>query len=344
MTDESGYIPPTASPTPPPPAYVPPKPKSPFGPILVGFFTVIILSALLGFFYFKAKFQPDLALDASPSPSAMASASPSAEPSLVPAQLEPEPSSTTKGGVKPTLKPVSAIPPVKSLPPTLDIRFGNPSVNIKQTIDEGHGRVINREYTSLQGGTFDEVTSTWSPKVTVCYHLVSSENIPGKDVKFSFSLNANTEITDSLSQYDKLEAGKLYDWCHDTTTSIGTHTARMSVNGDKSIKESNYNNNVARLDWENLADKIAPNYTLTGPTNENDVGNGTCLMASYLSDNVTKLADLKIEIKQDGGAWQTIQSDKYCQKGQAGTSHSIAFRISDTRQNVNEQNKTFVLY
>lgn len=343
---------PVNTPTPP---YVPPKPlpaqasKSPLGPILVGFFAVIILSGLLGFFYFQAKFKSDLS-SPSPTPSASPSSSPSPEPSVTPAELEPEPSDLlSKGGVKPTLKPVSAIKPIKSptptpvAQPTLDIRFGNPSANVKQTIDEGagDGRVINREYSSVQSGQFDEVSSLWAPRVTVCYHLVASENIAGKDVKFSFSLDSNTEITDNLGGYDKIEAGRIYDWCHDTTTGIGKHTARMTINSDKSIKESNYNDNIARVDWENLPDKIAPNFTLTGPTQNSGK---TCISLLYISDNVTKTSDLKIEEKFDSGSWSATTATTHCATGTAGSEHTYAAKITDARGNTNEQQKTFVLY
>lgn len=356
MTDDSTFIPPVPTPGPAPiPTYVPARPKSPLGPILIGFFTVIILSGLLGFFYFKAKFTASDNVEPSPTP--VVTASPSPEPSVTPAELVPEPSnSVAKGSAKPTLKPVSAIKPIKSPTPTptptqtptpqatLDIRFGNPSAVIKQTIDEGtgDGRVINREYTSIQSGQFDEVSSTWSPRVTVCYHIVSNEAVAGKDIKFNMSLDDKVEVEDNLGQYDKLEAGRLYDWCRDTSINIGKHTARLTINTDKAVKESNYTNNVARIDWENLADKIAPNFTLMGPNNEGT--DGTCLFPQYISDNVTAYKDLKIEQKVDLSGWSKYDGNRYCFKGEAKDSHSYRIRISDTRGNVNEQNKTFVLY
>lgn len=172
--------------------------------------------------------------------------------------------------------------------------------------------------------------------------MVANENIEGKNVKFTFSLDDKVEVEDTLSQYDKLEAGRLYDWCHDVTTSIGKHTAKLSLNGDKSLKEANYVNNLARVDWENLSDKIAPNFTLMGPNNEGAAG--TCLFPQYISDNVTPNSDLKIDHKIDSADWTKFEGSRYCFVGTAGSSHSYSARVTDARGNINEQKKTFVLY
>jgi len=186
----------------------------------------------------------------------------------------PEPSATPSATPKSSLKPTSAI---KATPtatpfslPSLDVRFGNPSAVVKQTIDEGagDGRVINREYTSIQAGQFDEVKSAWSPKVTVCFHLTASEKVAGKLIKFTMTYDGKTEVEDNMSWIDELEAGRIYDWCHDVTTDIGKHSAKLTVNADKSLKEYNYANGVAEVSWENLADNVAPNFTLLGPNNE----------------------------------------------------------------------------
>ena len=318
------------------PTYVPKRNHS-LLPIIFGFLIIILIVAAVAITYYQTILFPG----ASPSPSPTIIASPTPEPSLAP-------SSTPSASPKSSIKPVSAIKTNSSSPiptaPTLDVRFGNPSANVKQTIDEGlgDGRVINREYTSIQAGQFDEVASNWSPRVTVCYHIVSNETVSGKDIKFSLSLDDKIEVEDSLGGYDKLEAGRTYDWCHDVTSSIGKHTAKLLLNPSKSIKEANYTNDLARVDWENLPDKIAPNYVLLGPSNEDS--DGTCFIASYLNDNVTLVTNLKYEIKQDGGNWQTILSDKYCLRGDSGSPHSLSFRISDARGNINEQNKTYVLY
>ncbi|MEI8232131.1 MAG: hypothetical protein WCG44_00125 [bacterium] len=330
-------VPPTPVLTPP---VTPPKPKVPVLPLVLGFLIVIILAAVFGVVYYKNK----LVVTSTPSPSAIAT--PSLAPSLEPSST---PSASLKSSAKPSSTPVSAIKitvsptPTPVALPTLDVRFGNPSVNIKQTYDDGlgAGRVINREYTSIQTGQFDEVSSSWSPRVTTCFHIVSNEEIKGSDLKFTFTLDDKVEVEDNLGGYDKLEPGRLYDWCRDTTSSIGKHTARLSINPSKSLKESNYNNDLARVDWENLADKIAPNYTLIGPTNTTD---GTCFVASYVSDNVTAVSGLKYELKQDGGDWQNIQINKYCLRGVSGSSHSMSFKISDARGNANEQSRNFVLY
>ena len=320
--------------------------QSPLGPLLLGFFLALLLTGLIGFAYFKTKVSTP-----TPSPT------PTATPAL---SLTPSPS--PEDTPFPTRKPVSAINPAGAaerldsraptpIPqpasptggPTLDIRFGNPSANVKQTIDEGKGdgRVINREYTSIQAGQFDEVSSTWSPRVTVCFHLVSGEDIPGKNIKFSMSLDDKIEVEDNMGWIDKLEAGKIYDWCHDVTNNIGKHTAKLLLNPDKSIKEYNYTNDLARLEWENLADKIAPNFTLTGPTQDNTK---TCLSLRYISDNVTKTSDLKVEEKLDSSNWATTTATTFCTTGISGSEHIYTAKITDARGNVNEQKKTFVLY
>lgn len=336
---------PPVPPAPEPAVYIP-KRKFPFGPILLGFFLVIFLSGVGGVLYFKSKFTPSSSPVPSPSATAMTSLEPSIEPSATPSAI---PSAKPKTSPKPTPKPVSASTVVSPTPtlialPTLDLRFGNPSVNIKQTYDDGSGagRVINREYTSIQAGQFDEVQSAWSPRVTVCYHIVSNEDVPGKNIKFSFTLDDQAALQDNLGQYDKLEAGRSYDWCHDVTTDIGKHSARLTINSDKSLKEIIYSNDLARVDWENLADKIAPNFTLTGPF---DYGtNGTCLLTVYVSDNVTPVANLKVEQKVDSSDWSLENGGQYCFKGNTGDSHTYAVRITDARGNSSQQSQTFVLY
>ena len=351
---QPNVVPPEPSPfpsqpiTPPAPVqtYIP-KPKPSILPLLFGFLIVIIFAAAIGVVYYKNK------LAVTPSPKPSASVFPSVEPSVEPSEIATSsgsPKASSKASVKPSVTPVSSPTPLPTATPTpvpqisLDIRFGNPSANVKQTIDEGagDGRVINREYTSIQAGSFDEVQSAWAPKVTVCYHIVANEVIAGKDVKMIFSLDDKAEDEFNLGQYDKLEAGRLYDWCHDVTTALGKHTARLQINSGKSLKETNYVNDFARLDWENLADKIAPNYTLIGPNNEGT--SGTCLFPQHISDNVTPYAELKIEQKADSGDWTKFDGNRYCYKGTAGSSHTHTTKITDARGNSNEQKKTFVLY
>ena len=349
---ESTPVPPElVTPTPPViPSYIP-KRKAPILPLLFGFLIVITIAAAMGIAYYKTK----LTTSSVPSPSPTATATPTPEPSVVDSSAAP--SGSPKSSLKPSSKPTSSVtasprlttqasPTPTPVPqPTLDIRFGNPSANIKQTIDEGtgDGRVINREYTSIQAGQFDEVSSTWSPRVTVCYHIVSDEDVAGKDVKFSLTVDDKVEVEDNLGGYDKLAAGRIYDWCHDVTTSIGKHTARLTLNPDKSLKEYNYTNSLGRVDWENLSDKIAPNFSLGGPYNWNE--NGTCfIIVAAPTDNVTPTAQLKVEEKVDSGSWTTTTTAQYCFKGVSGSSHTYAVKVTDARGNASEQSKTFELY
>lgn len=330
------------------PPYSPPKPKFSFLPLIFGFLIVVILAAVFGVVYYRNK----LTVSTSPSPSPVISTStPTPSPSE---DASPAATSSPKSSVKPTTMPSptgkpenrsTGTPSPTPIPqPTLDIRFGNPSVNIKQTYDDGSGvgRVINREYTSIQTGQFDEVPSSWSPRVTACFHIVTNQDIKGSDLKFTYTLDDKVEVEDSLSQYDNLEAGRLYDWCRDTTSSIGKHTAKLTINPSKSLKEINYTNDIARVDWENLADNVAPNFTLMGP---NDEGvSDTCLFPQYVSDNVTLYSNLKIEQKIDANDWTKFEGSRYCFIGNSGSSHTYASRITDERGNSSEQKKTFVLY
>ena len=319
-----------------------PKRRFPLLPLIFGVVLVVMIVGVAAVVYYQTKL---VSLPA-PSPTSSAIALASADPSPSPSS---SPSASPKSSPKASFKPVSVIPSLAPTPtpvprPTLDIRFGNPSANVKQTIDQGtgDGRVINREYTSIQAGQFDEVSSSWSPRVTVCFHMVSNQEIKGSDLKFTFSLDDKVDVEDNLGQYDKLEAGRLYDWCHDVTTNIGHHTARLLLNGDKSLKESNYVNDVARLEWDNLKDNVAPNFTLMGPNNEGT--SGTCLFPQYISDNVTAYVDLKIEQQIDSASWSTFSGTRYCFVGTKGSQHTYVLKITDARGNVNEQNKTFVLY
>lgn len=340
-TTPSSYVPPNEAPvTPSTTTQVPihiPLPS--LGPIILGFFLVIFLTGVIGVVYFQSRFR-----ETSPSPT------PSVLPSIV-SSPSPESSIIPSSSPKATFKPISVITPMSSpkptpVPqPTLDIRFGNPSGNVKQTIDEGQGdgRVINREYTSIQAGQFDEVSPTWSPRVTVCFHLVVGENIVGKDLNFSFSLDDKVEISDNLGGYDKLEAGRLYDWCHDVTTSLGKHTAKMLLNPDKSLKESNYNNDLARVDYENLSDKIPPNFTIDGPYL---IDGATCMRWIYLEDNISTYTDVWGKWRIDGGDWssKTSENPYGCVTGTSGSNHTYSVHAEDYRGNVNEQTKTFMLY
>lgn len=328
------------------PPYIPPKPKFPILPALIGFFIVVIVAALMGVVYFKTMFKPSLSVSPSPTPTPSTLVSPSPSTSSTPSASV---KSSAKPTVKPTVKPspTSASPtptPTPVVLPTLDIRFGNPSANVKQTYDDGSGtgRVINREYSSIQAGQFDEVISSWSPRVTVCYHIVSNEEVKGKDVKFVLTLDDKTDVEDNLGQYDKLEPGRLYDWCHDVTNDIGKHTARLTLNGDKSLKEIVYTNSIATVSWENLADKIAPNITIGGPYDWDN--KGTCFVVYGPFDNVSQTSEIKVEQKVDSQNWAPVLDGTYCFTGDSGSTHIYSVRAADKRNNINEQTKTFVLY
>lgn len=325
----------------------PERPKFPLFPVLIGFFVVIIASSLMGVMYYKTIFSPSS--DASPMPMPSATLLPSPTLSPIPTAVS---SAAPAASIKPSLKPVSALPsssPVSSPTPTpspitLDVRFGNPSAIVKQTYDDGSGigRVINREYSSVQVGTFDEVTTGWSPTVTVCYQIVANESVSGKDVKLKFALDDRSVVEDSLSQYDRLEPGRLYSWCRDTTNDIGKHTAKLSLNDDKSLREVVSSNNVAKLDWENLADKIAPNISFGGPFDWEH--KGTCFVVYAPSDNVNKISEIKVEQQADSQAWSSVVDGTYCFEGSSGSSHTYKVRAVDARGNTNEQSKSFVLY
>lgn len=331
---------------PPAPTYIPAKPRSSPLPILFGFLIVIVVAAAIGIAYYKAKLTSSITPTPTPSatvsPSIEPSASPSTSPSASPkSSVKPVGKSSAIPTTKPTVVPSSSLNPA----PTLDIRFGNPSANVKQTFDDGSddGRVINREYTSIQVGEFDELSSTWSPRVTVCFHFVSNENInSGKDLKYRFSVDDKVSSEGDMGQYEKIEAGRLYDMCQDVTTDVGVHTAKLTLNPEKSLRELTYVNDLARLEWKNLTDQIAPNYTLIGPNDEGDAG--TCLLPQYISDNVTSYANLKIEQKIDNSDWSKFDGDRYCFKGNSGDEHAFAIKITDARGNANEQKRTFVLY
>jgi hypothetical protein len=321
-----------------------PKPKSPLAPLLFGVLLVFVLAAVAGAVYYKAKFMATPEISPTPTPTAIASSVPlpSEEPSATPA-------ASTKA--KASTKPISAIKPIASVSPSptpitvpnLDLLFGNPSANIRQTFDDGSGagRVINREFTSIQAGQFDELSSSWSPKVTVCFHIVSNETVEGAKIKFTYQLDNSTAENGTLSQYDKLEAGRLYDLCRDTTNDIGGHTAKLTINGDKSLTESFYANDSARVDWTNLADNVAPNFTIMGPNQQNE---GTCLFPQYVTDNVTPYSSLKIVQKLDDQAWTNFDGNRFCTTGVSGSTHTYTVKVTDARGNANTQTKTFQLF
>jgi len=336
-----------------------PKGSSPIIPILFGVVFVVIISAVLAGLYYFARLKKEVA-DASPSPSPSIVASPSLEPSST-ATSSASPKGSVKpsaaGSVKPssTPKPTATPTPTPSTSPTptptpqtttstLDIRFGNPSAHVKQTYDDGSGdgRVINREFSSIQVGEFDEIKSTWSPKVTVCFHMVSNQNINGNQIGYNFTVNDKVTNEKSLSQYDKIEAGKTYDICHDVSTEIGAYKVQLNINNTRSLGESTYANNNARIDFKNLADNVPPNFTLAGPFNEND--KGTCLRITYLQDNVTLESKLKVEHKVDVTDWASYSGTEYCFKGTTGSSHTYAVKVTDERGNKTEQTSTFNLF
>lgn len=322
-----------------PPLPVHPNHNNSITPMILGIVVVLFLAGIFGSTYYLSKLKNEIT--ASPSP--LSIMTPTPEPSV-----EPSPSASTiaKASTKPTPKSTSSttsIAPTVTLP-NLDIRFGNPAANVKQTLDEGagDGRVINREYTSIQVGEFDEIKSSWSPRITVCFHIVSNEVVAGDKVGYTLTLDDQTKDEGTLAQYDKLEAGRLYDLCRDISTDIGTHVVKLNINNAKSLSEANLNNNFARLEYKNLPDNIAPNFTLLGPNNEGE--SGTCLFPQYISDNVTATDDLKIEQKIDSGDWASYTAPRYCFTGTTGSTHSYAIRIFDARGNINEQSKSFSIF
>lgn len=368
MDTDQATLQPTTNPGPldPPPLYPAPettpelplgkqKTTSPIIPVLFGVVVVVIVSSVLAGLYYFAKLKKEVA-SVTPSPSPTLVATPTPEPSSS-ASASASPNPSVKPSAKASSKPTtiaSATPkastgssptptPVTSNA-TLDIRFGNPSAHVKQTYDDGSGdgRVINREFSSIQIGEFDELKASWAVKVTTCFHVVSNQDLEGSKVGYSLREDDKILVEGTLSQYSKIEAGKTYDVCHDVSTSIGTHKLELTINNAKSLGEASYANNTARLDYKNLADNIAPNFTLSGPYNWNE--NGTCFLLNYPNDNVTEVKDLKIEHKIDTGDWVPQPKADYCFKGNSGSAHSYAVRMTDARGNKNEQISTFNLY
>lgn len=330
-----------------------PKNTSPIIPMLLGVVVVVIVSSFFAGLYYFSKLKKEVA-SVTPSPTPSVMPSPSVDPSPT-STASASPKASVKPSAKASSKPTTTATPkastVSSPTPTpvtsnatLDVRFGNPSAHIKQTYDDGSddGRVINREFSSIQIGEFDEVKAVWAVKVTTCFHVVSNQDLEGSKVGYSLREDDKILVEGTLSQYSKIEAGKTYDVCHDVSTSIGSHKLELTINNAKSLGEASYANNTARLDFKNLADNIAPNYTLTGPYNWNE--NGTCFLINYPEDNVTSTSNLKIEHKVDGADWVVFTKAQYCFKGTAGSSHTYATRITDARGNKNEQSSTFNLY
>ncbi len=333
-----------------------PKSTSPIIPVLFGVVVVVILSAVLAGLYYFAKLKKEVA-SVTPSPSPTIIASPTAEPSST-ATASASPKTSAKPSAKASSKPTSASatpkpsPSVSSSPTptpvtsnaTLDVRFGNPSALVKQTYDDGSGdgRVINREFSSIQFGEFDELKASWSVKVTTCFHVVSNQDLEGNKLGYTLREDDKVLVEGTLSQYAKVEAGKIYDVCHDVSSSIGSHKLELTINNTKSLGEVTYANNTARLDYKNLADNIAPNFTLAGPYNWNE--NGTCFLINYPEDNVTPVSSLKVEHKVDTADWTTQSAAQYCFKGTTGSARTYSVRITDARGNKNEQSSTFNLY
>lgn len=328
-----------------------PRSSSPIIPMLFGVLVVVVVaSALAGLYYFSRLKKEVASVNSSPTPTATpAQSTPSPSPS--PSQdSSPTPSIVARRSPTPTPIPSTTptTPSPSNNPPqqniNTDIRFGNPAAHVRQTFDDGSGagRVINREFSSIQTGEFDEVKTAWNPRVTVCFHVVSNVDIVGDKLSYLITENTKTVSQGTLSQYSKLEAGKIYDVCHDTTTAIGSHKLELSINSTKTISELVYSNNTARIDYKNLPDNIAPNFTIIGPNNEGD--EGTCLFPQYISDNVSPISSLKIEQKIDSGPFTAFSGSRYCYLGGTGDSHTYTIRITDERGNKNEQSTNFKLY
>ena len=334
-----------------------PKSTSPIIPVLFGVVVVVILSAVLAGLYYFAKLKKEVA-SVTPSPSPTIIASPTAEPSIA-ATASASPKTSAKPSAKASSKPTSTASATPKPSPsaltsptptpvtsnaTLDVRFGNPSAHIKQTYDDGSGdgRVINREFSSIQIGEFDELKASWSVKVTTCFHVVSNQDLEGNKLGYTLREDDKVLVEGTLSQYAKVEAGKTYDVCHDVSSSIGSHKLELTINNAKSLGEATYANNTARLDYKNLADNIAPNFTLAGPYNWDE--NGTCFLINYPEDNVTPVASLKVEHKVDTADWTTQSAAQYCFKGTTGSARTYSVRMTDARGNINQQNSTFNLY
>lgn len=320
------------------------KSPNPFLPIALGVILVIIFTSIAGGFYYFAKLKREIASSSPvPSPSPTITPNSSDNPTLPVASTPPPLSPSPRPTSSPKLSPQPTTSPTPT-PISLDLRFGNPSAIVKQTIDEGggQGRVINRDFTSLQIGEFDEVKAAYSPKITTCFQIISNESLEGSKVGYTITEDDKILSEGTLSQYSTLQAGITYTLCQDVATALGSHTIRMTLNNARSLRETNYSNDMARIDYKNLADNIAPNFTLIGPNNEGDAG--TCLFPQYIEDNITPYSDLKIEQKIDDKDWEIFASSRYCFTGIQGSTHTYRVRITDQRDNKNEQSRTFNLY
>jgi hypothetical protein len=324
-----------------------PKKSSAVLPMLFGVLVVLIISSVLAGTYYFSRLKKEVA-NANPSPIPTASLMPSIEPAAS-ASSSATPFVTQKPSSRPTTTPKPTPTPAPSQNPittnsTIDIRFSNPSAHVKQTLDEGSGdgRVINREFSSIQAGEFDEIRTSWSPRVTVCFHVTSNQDVEGNKLGYTITEDDKVLNEGTLAQYSKLEAGKTYDVCHDTTTNIGAHKLQLTINNTKSVGESTYANNTARIDFKNNVDNVAPNYALFGPNNGGT--KGTCFNLAYLEDNVTPVNNLKVERRLDGGEWTTLSGLEYCVTGTAGSQHTLATLVTDARGNKNEQSSIFNLY
>lgn len=236
---------------------------------------------------------------------------------------------TGQSSITATATPISS----PTLAPTVaDYHFSNYGKLIRQ-YNDGSGSGYNTSYYDYSSNpSFDPVISLWNDSVKACVQI--------QDNNFSPNLWVSLIIEDNGNQISARDIHPGDEICTNLSIASGQHQIKMSLNSGKAITETNYNNNVLQFNYTMNPDTQAPTYDIFGPIKVD--GQGTCVFAQHLSDNITFNSDIHLEQYIDNQLLTPDQYGRVCIQTNAGESHSYKAKATDQAGNTNEQSKQFI--
>jgi len=230
----------------------------------------------------------------------------------------------------PTSTPIPTPIPTPT-PKIPDYHFSDYGKLIRQ-YDNGSGSGPTTSYYDYSSSpSFDPVIDLWHDSVKACIQI--------QDSNFASNIWVSLTIEDNGNQISARDIHPGDEFCKDLSITNGEHKIKISLNPGKTVTETDYNNNFLQFSYTMNPDTQAPTYDIFGPIKVD--GQGTCMFAQHLSDNITFNADIHLEQYIDG---QLLTSDQYgrvCIQANAGESHNYRAKATDKAGNTNEQSKQF---
>lgn len=236
---------------------------------------------------------------------------------------------TDQSSIAPTATPISS--PTLA-PKVADYHFSNYGKLIRQ-YNDGSGSGYNTSYYDyFSNPSFDPVISLWNDNVKACVQI--------QDTNFTSNLWVSLVIEDNGNQINARDIHPGDEICIDLPITSGQHQIKMSLNSGKTIAETDYNNNILQFNYTMKPDTQAPTYDIFGPIKID--GQGTCMFAQHLSDNLTLYSNIQLEQYIDNQLLTPDQYGRVCIQANSGESHSYKAKATDQVGNTNEQSKQFI--